>query len=447
MASERAPTRSLFPRLPGGPSGMAPEVVARHQRGRLEGAMVEAVARHGFAGVTLRELVSLAGISKSTFYEHFESKQDCFFSTFDEISRLTLERVSEAYRVGDSFREKQVSGLSTFMRMAAEEPAAASLAAVESLTLGTAGVAHRERASESFERMMRRSFEEGAGREVSALTVRAIASGIQGVMYRRLRAGRSEELPGVVETLVDWGTHYLQPDGEHVLRAAEASLRPSVERAAAEGDGEPVPGWGEPPDSRRSRRALSQRKRIVRAAARVVAERGYEALSIPAISAAAGVSNQTFYEHFHSKRDAFIAAFELLTAEVLDAAREAFEAEGDRVEAIGAGLRAMLDEIVRNELFARLAFFELPTAGPAALDRADAIMDAITSYLQPGIAPRELGGPLPRAVLEAISAGIWATIQHEIAHGRRIALPQLAPDIVRLSLAPFAPPPIASPKP
>ena len=58
--------------------------MARNQRGRLQGAMVEAVARHGFGETTLRELVSLAGVSKSTFYEHFKSKQDCFLATFDD---------------------------------------------------------------------------------------------------------------------------------------------------------------------------------------------------------------------------------------------------------------------------------------------------------------------------------------------------------------------------
>ena len=70
--------------------------MARNQRGRLQGAMVEAVARHGFADTTLRELVSLAGVSKSTFYEHFESKQDCFLATFDYIGLEVERRVDEA---------------------------------------------------------------------------------------------------------------------------------------------------------------------------------------------------------------------------------------------------------------------------------------------------------------------------------------------------------------
>src|SRR5262245_13620378 len=71
-----APTKPIFPRLSSGPRKMEAEAVARHQRGRLEGAMVEAVARRGFGETTLRELVSLAGVSKATFYEHFKSKED-----------------------------------------------------------------------------------------------------------------------------------------------------------------------------------------------------------------------------------------------------------------------------------------------------------------------------------------------------------------------------------
>lgn len=440
MASDSAPLKPLFPRLSGGPSGMAPERVAEHQKARLEGAMVEAVARHGFAGTTMRELVTLAGVSKTTFYQHFDSKQDCFLVTFEEIARQTRERVGAAYREADDFREKFVAGVGTFMEMVVEEPAAATLATVESLTLGAAGVAHRERASADFEAMIQQSFEHSpARRDVSALTVRGIVGGIRGVVYHRLRSGRQDELPGLVETLVDWAILFGQPDSEIVRRACEAARRPVLGMEAATGGGDELLGWDEPPDSRRSRRQLSQRERIIRGAAKVVVERGYEALSIPAISGAAGVSNQTFYEHFKGKREAFLAAFDALATEALAAGAGAFTAEDDRPEAVGAGLRALLEHIAANEHFSRLAFFELPTAGPAALDRADAILESFAGFLQPGVEPGELGGPLPKPILEAISTGIWAVLQHEVVHGRRVALPQLAPDIARLALVPFGP--------
>ena len=45
------------------------------------------------AGTTLRELVRIAGVSKSTFYEHFESKQECFVATLDEIVARVTEQV------------------------------------------------------------------------------------------------------------------------------------------------------------------------------------------------------------------------------------------------------------------------------------------------------------------------------------------------------------------
>lgn len=419
---------------------MAPEQVAAHQKARLQGAMVEAVARHGFAGTTLRELVTLAGVSKTTFYEHFESKQDCFLSTFEEIARQTRERVGEAYREPADFREKLEAGLSTFMAMAAEQPAAASLATVESLTLGVAGVEHWWSASEDFELMVQQSFDHAPGqREVSPLTVRAIVGGIRGVTYRRLRAGAQAELPGLVGQLVDWAVLFQQPDSEIVRRARGAAERPPRTPNGSGEDDEQRAPWSEPPDSRLSRRTLSQRERIIRGAARVVVEKGYEALSIPAISGAAGVSNQTFYEYFPGKREAFIAAFEALAEEALAAGARAFAAEDDRPEAVGAGLRGLFEHIAANEVFAQIAFFEIPTAGPAALDKADGVLNAITAFLMPGVEPGELPAELPEPILAAISTGTWAVLQHEIVHGRLAAVPELAPEIARLALQSFGP--------
>jgi AcrR family transcriptional regulator len=440
MTSTDSAAQPIFPRLTGGPRRMPADQVARHQKARLQGAMVEAVARHGYAGTTLRELVTLAGVSKSTFYQHFESKQDCFLATFDEIIEQLGVRVGEAYRSGGDFREQLVAGLAAFMNLAVEEPAAASLTAVESLTLGAAGVAHRERALEVFGLLVQQSFNHSPSeRQVSEPVVWAIVAGIRGVAYQHLRQGKREELPGVVEELVDWALRYQEPDSEATQRGVAKAAAKSEAEGKVEGESEDSASadWNEPPDTPRSRAALTQRERIVRAAAQVVVERGYEALSIPAISAAAGTSNQTFYEHFANKRDALLAAFEILGAEALGKAASAFEREDDYAEAIGAALRALLEHIANNALFARLAFFELPTAGPVALDRADAILESFGAFLEPGRASREIGAPLPRSVLAAIPSGIWAVIQHEIVHGRRESLPQLAPEITRIVLASF----------
>lgn len=433
------PVKRLFPRLTGGVGGMTRERVAGHQKARLQGAMVEAVARNGYAATTMRELVTLAGVSKSTFYEHFDNKQDCFLSTFDEIATRLGVSVENAYGLDGDMRERLTAGLTAFMSLAVEEPAAASLATVESLTLGAAGVECRERASLAFEAMLKQSFDESPSeREVSALTVAAVTAGIRGTAYRNIRNGTPERLPKIVDDLVDWALCYEKPDNEVTRRAVAAAARP-VDRAElwAHREHSQQPGWDEPPDSRRSRASLTQRERIVRAAATVVVQSGYAALSIPAISRTAGVSNQTFYEHFGGKRDALLASFEVLASEALEPGAAAFLRERQHPEAIGAGLRALLEEIAANELFSRLAFFELPTAGPVALDRADAILDGLTVFLERGAAPGEIGTPPPQPVLTAIPPGIWTAIQREIAHGHAAELAQLAPEMARIVLAPF----------
>jgi AcrR family transcriptional regulator len=435
--STSQPAGPLFPKLKRGPRKISAEEAGRHQRSRLEKAMVEAVARHGYEATTLGELVTLAGVSKSTFYASFATKEECFLSAFDQIIGEATERVSEAYRGPGDFRERLLAALRSFMDLVLEAPAAASLAGVESLTLGAAGVAHRDRGSAAFEVMIRQSFEHSPSKiEVPDLIVRAIVGGIRGVVYHRLRSGETRELPGLVPELVDWALCYQRPPSAAMLAAAEAASRPT-EVVPPDAGGRPVP-WSESPASKRSRARLTPRERIARAAARVVVSRGYGALSIPAISAEARTSNQTFYEHFDSKRAAFLAAFEIYSGAALRYSAAAFAAEGDKPEAVGAGLRGLVDFVTEHEHFAQLAFFELPTAGPVALDTADETLEAFMAYLRPGIAPSGIGGPVSEVVMEAIATGTWAVLQHEIAQGRRAELSEIAPQLTTIALAPFA---------
>lgn len=399
--------------------------------------MLDAVGRHGYAATTVDELVALAGISKSTFYERFPDKEACFVATMEAILAEATRRIGGAYQSSGDFREAMVSRLAAFMDLVVEEPEAARLAAVESLTLGSSGVAHRARASEVFESVARHSIDAAPGGEaVSDVVVRAVVNGLSGIVYRRLRAGRVTELPELVEPLVDWAVGYTRPDNEALARAiAAAELPPWSDPRGIVDSG--TAGWDEPPDSRFSRETLSQRERIRRAAARVVVERGYGQLSVPAISRVAGTSNQTFYECFADKQEAFLNAFEAVAGEALGYALCAFRNAGEGPEAIGAGLRGLLEHIACHPMFARLAFFELPAAGPEALDRADAIMDAVTAFLEPPLAPAGIGEPVPKAILEAIGTGIWAVIQHEIANDRGDSLPELAPEITRIALGPL----------
>lgn len=433
--SAQEPSKPLYRGLASGRGGMAPEEVARHQRARLVGAMIEAVSRHGYAGVTLRELVGLAGVSKTTFYEHFEDKQDCFLVAFEVIVAEAAAQIGNAREAGESPPTRLRTTLAAAAELMAAMPTASSLILVDSLSLGVAGTEPREEAMRRVEEILHESFAEGgqAG-EVSELTVRGIAGGLRRIAYRSVRDGCPELLAEHAEELVEWAFGYQQAGGKEVVEPSHAKA--SAQPSEAESGDEQASGWDDPPSSPRSRRTLTQHERIVRAVARLAAANGYASLSVPAISGEAGVSNQTFYQEFAGKQEAFLEAFDTLAEQALAQAVPAFQAEGEWPQAVSAGLGALLHFLATNPLFARLAFFELPAAGLAGLEHADVVSKRFTAFLQPAALPA--GIEVPReAVVEAISGGIFTLIQHEITHGRAEALPRVGPELAGFVLLPY----------
>jgi AcrR family transcriptional regulator len=395
--------------------------------------MLEAVARHGYAETTVGELVALAGVSKSTFYAHFVNKEECFLATFETIVREATRRVAIAYRSESSLERRFVAAFTRFAEIVVEESEAASLVMVDALSLGETSVGHRNLAAASFENMFHQSFRSANGHAApSALTVRAIVGGLWRVVYQRLRADCPDELHQHIDALREWALSYQSaepPATTPLARAHERRNRPGPQQ-------EQLPVV-EPPDSARSRAVLTQRERILRAAVQVAAEQGYEKLTIPSISARAGTSNQTFYEHFKGKEDAFIAGFRALGGPAVRATAAASAGETEWRASVQSGLRGLLEHIAREPLFARVAFFELPTAGAKALDHADAIVRQFTAFLEPEAIPRELAPP-PRVVVEAIGGGMWAAIEHEIVRGDVSSLPAKAPEIAAIALTPLS---------
>jgi AcrR family transcriptional regulator len=57
----------LYAKLRPGPNGPGPEVVARHQRARLYGAIVEIFCARGYDDTTIKGVCALAGVSRRTF--------------------------------------------------------------------------------------------------------------------------------------------------------------------------------------------------------------------------------------------------------------------------------------------------------------------------------------------------------------------------------------------
>src|ERR1700704_3648295 len=90
--------------------------------------------------------------------------------------------------------------------------------------------------------------------------------------------------------------------------------------------------------------AGNQRERLLDAIANVVAEKGYAATRVVDITHYAGVSRKTFYELFVDKEDCFLAAYDAITALLMDKMARALEAVAD--ESWEAKVHALVGEFL-----------------------------------------------------------------------------------------------------
>ena len=84
-------------------------VVSDSQRARLLEAMAQVVSSEGYAATTVSDVVRSAGVSRSTFYELFESKEQCFVEAYRHGIDVLFEEIRCASRsVGDADWEGQL---------------------------------------------------------------------------------------------------------------------------------------------------------------------------------------------------------------------------------------------------------------------------------------------------------------------------------------------------
>ena len=85
-----------LPRLPPGRHGLPRDFVVQNQRDRLAAGIIAAVSEFGYHETTITQIAGAAGVSRRTFYGYFDSKEECFFETFDQIADHLRDASREA---------------------------------------------------------------------------------------------------------------------------------------------------------------------------------------------------------------------------------------------------------------------------------------------------------------------------------------------------------------
>lgn len=170
-------------------NGLARDRVADIQRVRMLAAMVEVVAERGVGGVTVAHVVARSGVSRRTFYEIFEDREDCFLAAFDDGVERIGRVVVSAYGGQARWRDAVRAGLMALLGCLEDEPHLGRLVVVEALGAGSRALERRRRVVDVLVGVVDRGRGEGrAGRGLPALTAESVVGAVLSVLHARLSA-------------------------------------------------------------------------------------------------------------------------------------------------------------------------------------------------------------------------------------------------------------------
>lgn len=406
----------LYTGLPSGPNGMHPEEVARNQRARLFGAMIEAVSQNGYEATTVAHVIALAGVSRRAFYEQFPNKEECFLATYDILAARGRKRLVTAWRGQRSWADSLHGACRSLVDDFAFAPKGPRLVLVHSLAVGPRALERLQLSGLAFERLLACGFRAAPdGAELPVLAPRAIVGGIRHLAFRRLLEGRERELLALAEELLDWIESYRSPAVARLAALGVPRPRLLTPRSAAFLAGD------------------APRASALGALAQLTLEDGYARLSDLRIAGHAGLSTEAFHAHFASSRECFLALLDEFAAEALEQARDLRRTAPSWPQAVHRAIGAYVEHLLAHPELTRIAFVELFALGPAIAERLTGSVDGLVDLLGEG-APAPRHGP---AVLhEALTGALWSVIVSYVANDRLARLPCLLDQLTFIVLAP-----------
>jgi AcrR family transcriptional regulator len=190
--------------LPRGRHGLSAEEVAANQRVRILAAVATVIAEEGYWGLTVEQVIDLAGVSRSTFYVHFENKQEAALAAHELIFERYLAALAAACGAQAEWPLKVNAALGATVDFATARPRQSQMLSTGSLH---ADAVLAERVASSHERIATllaglRPHSPNAA-DLPASTERFLVSAIASVLAARLLGDQVGDLGSLRIELVE----------------------------------------------------------------------------------------------------------------------------------------------------------------------------------------------------------------------------------------------------
>ncbi len=164
----------------------------RDARERILAAVVELVAEKGYAEMPITEIAARAAVSLTTFYVHFDGKEDAFLATLaDAQRRLFKATVTQASTASDWATSVSV-GLCAFFAFLATDPLTAQLGGLRVWATGAAGMGLRAQGLSRFSLLLDEGFRQFP--DTNPIAAEAIGATLDALLHSSLRHQGAERL-------------------------------------------------------------------------------------------------------------------------------------------------------------------------------------------------------------------------------------------------------------
>jgi AcrR family transcriptional regulator len=205
-----AKTHEGKPGLPRGRSRLPQPAVRASQRERLLRSVIATVSESGYPAVTVADIVRRARVSRAAFYAHFTDKEDCFLAATGEGRKLLIAQVVSATRAlpaGACDEEILRVACRAYLAFLASEPAFARVFYIHMPAAGPHAVGRLAAAAGLFADLNSRWHERARQHHPDWPSVPheaylALAGATDELVRSLVRAGRTDDLPDLEETLV-----------------------------------------------------------------------------------------------------------------------------------------------------------------------------------------------------------------------------------------------------
>ena len=406
---------------------MPREQVIASQRERLLTAATDLAAERGAQDTTIQDLLDRAAVSRGSFYEIFADKDDCLLHAYGTHVARVEAQVLAAYRNPDlQGIDALRAAIAALLEWVIAWPAAAQLCTAEIVSTGMDAIERRNRCKAFWEAALAKVLGEIQSRQPDAILVCGILAGVEQLIHDRASSGQAHLLAGREDDLLSWILAYDCSPG----RERNPAYYPTADPQGQD-DGSLIAIRDFATGARTD---LAPRERITAAVLEVAATKGYRATNFRDIAKAAGISLSTFYKHFASKREAFLAAFDECSQEIGAATEGMLDPAGVEPEAVHDAIAALLGFLSSHRAIARITLVDIYSADKPGIERVDRLL---TRYSSVPIVDGERRIAAALDVCTLLTGGIAGILHQQIAAERYEMLPELTAPLTYFVLAPL----------